>query len=209
MMKRTVLLLAAALSLATAQGQTVKEVADSLKSAKKSGKVKTMVSTVKGAFSAKAVDAEKIVGTWAYVKPVVVPANGNMLTNMATNPVAHKLENQLCKYCEKAQVSAANTYFRLRKDGTYTYAFVGDQTTGTWMADGDKLRLAVNNVQSAELTARMEQSDTLSLVMDTSILLKAIQEHGGISGSKASKELVKLTRQVKNLRSGFLLVRKK
>ena len=45
--------------------------------------------------------------------------------------------------------------------------------------------------------------------MDTSTLLQEIQEHGGISDSKANKELVKLSRQVKNLKSGFLLSRKK
>jgi hypothetical protein len=86
---------------------------------------------------------------------------------------------------------------------------VGDDTTGTWMADGDKLRFAVKNVQTTEVTTRMEHTDTLSLVMDTSILLKEIQGHGGISDSKTNKELVKLAKHVKNLKSGFILTRKK
>ena len=208
-MKRMIFLLAAALSLTTADCQTVNEVTDSVKSARKSGNVKTIVSTVKGAFSTKDVDTEKIIGTWVYVKPVVISTTKNVLSKMATNSVAPKLEAQLNKYCEKAKVSAANTYFKIRANGTYTYTFVGDETTGTWMADGDKLRFAVKNVQSTEVTSRMEHTDTLSLVMDTSILLKEIQGHGGISDSKTNKELVKLAKHVKNLKSGFILTRKK
>ena len=55
----------------------------------------------------------------------------------------------------------------------------------------------------------MEHSDTLSLVMNTALILKEIQEHGGISDSKTNKSLIKLSKKVKLLESGFVLARKK
>lgn len=207
-MKRIIILLATALSLITANAQIVKEVMDSVKSGTKTGNVKTMVSSVKGALSNKAVNAEKIVGTWQYVKPVVLSTSGRILSKLAANSIDDKLEDQLNKYCERAHVSAGNTYFEIRENGTYTYSFVDKKTSGTWMADGDKMRFAVKNVQAVEMVSRMEHNDTLALVMDTSVLIKEIQEQGGLSDSKANNGLIKLSKQVKKMKSGFLLVRK-
>ena len=89
-----------------------------------------MVSSVKGALSTKSVDAEKIVGTWLYVKPVVISASGNMLSDLATGSIARKVENQLNKYLERVHASADNIYFKILKNGTYSYAFVGEKFSG-------------------------------------------------------------------------------
>ena len=59
------------------------------------------------------------------------------------------------------------------------------------------------------MSSHMEHSDTLSLVMNTALILKEIQEHGGISDSKTNKSLIKLSKKVKLLESGFVLARKK
>ena len=156
--------LLAILPLLSANAQSSKEVLDSIKSARKTGNVKSMVTSVKGALKSKSVDAKKVVGNWAYVRPEVVSTSDNMMTKT---------------------------------------------TEGTWMADGPNLLFASDNVQVAKMFSIMEHNDTLSLVVNTSLMLREIQEHGGISDSQANKGLIKLSKQIKNLKSGFVLARQK
>ena len=208
-MKRISLLFVAALCLMSAQAQTIKEVADSVKNATKAGNIKSMVSTVKGAFETKVLNAEKLVGTWVYVKPAVLSTSGRILRKLAMKSFGDDMEKLLNNYFERVHVTAENTFLTIHANGTYTSSFAGEEISGLWMADNDKLRLAAKNVQVAEMTTRMEHNDTLTLVMDTSIILEEIKEHGGMKDNKTNKTLVKLSKHVKKLKSGYMLVRKK
>ena len=97
-MKRIVLLIFAALLLTTGYAQKAKEVRDSVKAATKSGNLKTMASTVKGAFAAKSAAAEELVDTWVYVEPAVLSTSNRMLRKMAGNAVAGKVEKMIDDY---------------------------------------------------------------------------------------------------------------
>ena len=114
-MKRIVLLIFAALLLTTGHAQTVKEVRDSVKAATKSGNLKTMASTVKGAFAAKSAEAEQLVDTWVYVEPAVLSTSNRMLRKMAGNAVAGKVEKMIDDYYERANVTPENTYYTFHR----------------------------------------------------------------------------------------------
>ena len=207
-MRRFLLFIVAALSLTTANAQTVKEVTDSVKAASKSRNFKAMVSTVKGAFAAKSAKAEELVDTWVYVEPAVLSTSHNMLSKMAGNGIANKLEKLIYDFFERAKVNSENTSFTFHENGTYSRSLAGKSATGTWMTAGDQLLLAVRNVQTAAMTSHME-NDTLTLVADMSKTMKDIQELGGFSDSRTNKALVKLSKHIKGLKVGFLLAREK
>ena len=207
-MRRTILFLFALLSLMTAGAQTVKEVRDSVKSATKSGNLKEMAATLKGAFAAKSAKAEELVGTWVYLEPAVLATSDRMLSKMAGNAVADKVKNIVDDYFNRANITSENTHFTFNGNGTYSRSLAGKDISGTWMTAGEHVLLAVKNVQLVAMTSHME-SDTLTLVAELSNTLGDIQKLGGFSDSKTNKTLVKLTKRLKFVQIGFLLTRKR
>ena len=207
-MRRTILFLVALLSLMTAGAQTVKEVRDSVKSATKSGNLKEMAATLKGAFAAKSAKAEELVGTWVYLEPAVLATSDRMLSKMAGNAVADKVKNIVDDYFNRANITSENTHFTFNENGTYSRSLAGKDISGTWMTAGEHVLLAVKNVQLVAMTSHME-SDTLTLVAELSNTLGDIQKLGGFSDSKTNKTLVKLTKRLKFVQIGFLLTRKR
>ena len=193
---------------ATVQAQTMKEVKDSVRAAKKSGNIKAKVATVKAAFAAKSAKAEELLGTWVYVEPAVLSTSNRKLLKLAGNAVAGKVEKLIDDYFERAHVTQNNTFFTFHKDGTYSRALSGKNASGTWMTDGEQVLLAVKNVQTSAMTSHLER-DTLILVTNMAKTLKDIQNLGGFSDSKTNNTLVKLTKHIKGLKVGFLLARKK
>ena len=207
-MRRTIVFLVALLSLMTAGAQTVKEVRDSVKSATKSGNLKKMAATLKGAFAAKSAKAEELVGTWVYLEPAVLATSDRMLSKMAGNAVADKVKNIVDDYFNRANITPENTHFTFNENGTYSRSLAGKDISGTWMTAGEHVLLAVKNVQLVAMTSHME-SDTLTLVAELSNTLGDIQKLGGFSDSKTNKTLVKLTKRLKFVQIGFLLTRKR
>lgn len=207
-MKRIVLLIFAGLLLTTGHAQTVKEVRDSVKAATKSGNLKTMASTVKGAFAAKSAEAEQLVDTWVYVEPAVLSTSNRMLRKMAGNAVAGKVEKMIRDNYERANLNSQNTFYTFNSNGTFSRSLAGKSVTGTWMTSGEQVMLAVKNVQISAMTSHLEK-DTLILVADLSKTLGEIQELGGYSDTKTNKTLFKLAKNIKGLKIGFMLARRK
>ena len=207
-MKRIVLLIFAALLLTTGYAQKAKEVRDSVKAATKSGNLKTMASTVKGAFAAKSAEAEQLVDTWVYVEPAVLSTSNRMLRKMAGNAVAGKVEKMIRDNYERANLNSQNTFYTFNSNGTFSRSLAGKSVTGTWMTSGEQVMLAVKNVQISAMTSHLEK-DTLILVADLSKTLGEIQELGGYSDTKTNKTLFKLAKNIKGLKIGFMLARRK
>jgi hypothetical protein len=207
-MKRIVLVIFAAFLLTTGHAQTVKEVRDSVKAATKSGNLKTMASTVKGAFAAKSAEAEQLVDTWVYVEPAVLSTSNRMLRKMAGNAVAGKVEKMIDDYYERANVTPENTYYTFHSNGTYSRSLAGKTISGNWMTAGEHVLLAVKNVQVSAMTSHLE-NDTLMLVADLSKTLGELQKLGGFSDTKTNNTLLKLAKNIKGLKIGFLLARRK
>ena len=87
MMKKLLFVMMALVGTMTAGVQEVGEITDSVKAGLHSDNIKEAVNTVKAAFEKKTVEAAKLVGTWTYVEPVVMPLN-NKLLSKATNWLA-------------------------------------------------------------------------------------------------------------------------
>ena len=208
MKKVTVLTLALCAALMPVSAQTAKEISDSVKVALKHGDLQEKMNTVKGAFASKAASAEQMVGTWTYVEPAVLATSGNLLVKAVGNATAGKLERLLTDYFERANVTPQNTSFTFRVDGTFNRSISGRKAKGVWMVDDDHLRLAIKNVQTADMTTHLV-GDTLTLVVEAARIMHALQGVGIISDSKTNNALIKLTKTVSGIQGGFLLVRKK
>ena len=76
------------------------------------------------------------------------------------------------------------------------------------MTAGEHVLLAVKNVQVSAMTSHLE-NDTLILVADLSKTLGEIQKLGGFSDTKTNNTLLKLAKNIKGLKIGFLLARRK
>lgn len=207
-MRKILLLFFAVLVVTTGRAQTVKEVRDSVKAATKAGNIKKMASTVKGAFAAKSAEAEELVDTWVYVEPAVLSTSNRMLRKMAGNAVAGKVEKMIRDNYERANLNSQNTFYTFNSNGTFSRSLAGKSVSGTWMTSGEQVMLAVKNVQISAMTSHLEK-DTLILVADLSKTLGEIQELGGYSDTKTNKNLFKLAKNIKGLKIGFLLARRK
>lgn len=207
-MRKILLLFFAVLVVTTGRAQTVKEVRDSVKAATKAGNIKKMASTVKGAFAAKSAEAEELVDTWVYVEPAVLSTSNRMLRKMAGNAVAGKVEKMIRDNYERANLNSQNTFYTFNSNGTFSRSLAGKSVSGTWMTSGEQVMLAVKNVQISAMTSHLEK-DTLILVADLSKTLGEIQELGGYSDTKTNKTLFKLAKNIKGLKIGFLLARRK
>ena len=75
------------------------------------------------------------------------------------------------------------------------------------MVNGEKLMLAINNVQTADITTHLDEGE-LMLLVDVDKLLKAMQALGAMKDSKTNKALIKLAKGVPGLQAGLLLVKK-
>lgn len=207
MMKKIVLILMALVGGMTAGAQTVGKITDSVKAGLHSSSVKEAINTVKGAFAKKSAEAAQMIGTWTFLEPAVMITSGNFLAKAAGNMVDDKLERMLEEYFERANVTAENTIFTFRKDGTFVRSLAGRKKQGVWMVGGDKLLLGIDNVQTADMTTHMV-NDTLTAVVDVSRVLGLLQTVGAMSDSKTNHALLKLTKTLKGVGAGFVLVRK-
>jgi hypothetical protein len=208
MMKKIVLLLIVLLCGMTAGAQTVGEITDSVKAGLHSSSVKEAIKTVKGAFAKKSAEAAQMIGTWTFLEPAVMITSGNLLAKAAGNLVDDKLERMLNEYFERANVTAENTAFTFRKDGTFVRSLAGRKKQGVWMVGGDKLLLGIDNVQTADMTTHME-NDTLTAVVDVSRVMGLLQTVGAMSDSKTNNALIKLAKSLKGVGAGFVLVKEK
>ncbi len=199
----------------TAHGQItkgVKEVTDSVKSgvsSVKSGHVKTAVSSVKGAFSAKAPSAQFLIGTWFYAEPAVLTTSGNLLIKAAGETAEGKLEKMLGEYYEKSNITSKNTYVTFNQDGTFVRTVAGHTEKGTWMVGGHTLYFATKNEVFSIMTTQVEDGGKLVLVTDVARVLDGIKKLGGLKDNTTNKAIVTLSKQVDGIEGGFLLTKKR
>lgn len=207
-MKKMLLIMMALVGGMTAGAQEVGEITDSVKAGLHSDNVKDAVNTVKGAFEEKVIEAAKLVGTWTYVEPVVMPLNNKLLSKAAGWLADDELEKVLRAYVEKANVTPQNTSITFRKNGTFSRSTAGRKQQGVWMVHGDNLILGIDNVKIAELTTHLE-NDTLKMVVEVSRVMGLLQKAGALSDSKTHNALIKVAKRVKGVGGGFVMARKK
>ena len=207
-MKKILLIMMALVGGMTAGAQKVAEISDSVKAGVHSDNVKDAVNTVKGAFEKKSVEAAKLVGTWTYVEPVVMPLNNKLLSKAAGWLADDELEKVLRAYVEKANVTPQNTSLTLRQDGTFNRSTAGRKQQGVWMVNGDKLMLGINNVQIAALTTHLE-NDTLKMVVEVSRVMSLLQTAGALSDSKTHNAPITVSKRAKGVAGGCVMARKK
>jgi len=207
-MKKSVILLLVLMAAMTVKAQTVGEITDSVKAGLKAGSIKDAVNTIKGAFEKKSAEASQIVGTWTFVESAVMVTSGRLLAKAAGNLVDDKLKDLLDDYFERSNVTPQNTSITFHKDGTFSRSVAGRKRHGVWIVGGEKLILGVDNVQTAAMTTHME-NDTLTLVVETSRIMEALQALGALSDTKTHNALIKLSKNLKGVEAGFLLARRK
>ena len=191
----------------TMSAQEVGEVMDSVKAGLKSSSVKEAVSKVQDSFKAKKASAEALVGAWQYKEPAVYATKGNLLMKLAGNATANQLEKLLQQYIDKSNISPENTSMVFHQNGTFERNIANHKANGVWMVNGEELMLAINNVQTADVTTHLDEGE-LMLLIDVDKLMKAMQTLGAMKDSKMNKALIKLAKNVPGLQAGFLFVKK-
>jgi len=191
----------------TTVAQDVNEVIDSVKAGLKSSSAKEAIEKVKDAFEAKVATADSMVGTWIYREPAVMSTSGNLLRKAAGNAVAGKLRKLMVTYTEKSGITSENTSITFNKNGTFTRTAAKRKANGTWMVGGERLMLAQNNVQTADLTTRFENGE-LILLADTKRILEIYKALGGVPDNLVVEALEKVSKLASGLKCGFLFVKK-
>ena len=111
-------------------------------------------------------------------------------------------------YSDKCGITADNTMFTFRENGTFERDVAGHKAEGVWMVNGNKLMLALHNVQTADLTTHLENGE-LMLLADVRAILKAYKAFGVLEDNTFVKALEKISKVADGLKGGFLLVKKK
>ena len=93
------------------------------------------------------------------------------------------------------------------EDGTFERSVADRKAKGVWMVNGEKLLLAIQNVQTASLTTHLEDGK-LTLVIQAARVLQMMQTLGALSDSKATKALVKVSKKLSGIEGGFLFEKK-
>ena len=187
--------------------QEVGEVVDSVKASMKASSVKEAVHKVQDSFKAKKASADALIGSWQYAEPAVYATKGNLLMKLAGNATASQLEKLLQQYIDKSKITPENTTMTFHQNGTFERNIAGHKANGVWMVNGEKLMLALNNVQTADITTHLDEGE-LMLLIDVDKLMKAMQALGAMKDSKTNKALIKLAKGVPGLQAGLLLVKK-
>ncbi len=168
--------------------------------------VKEVISNVKEAFEVKAANADMLVGTWEYSEPAVYVTSKNLLYKAIGNVTADKLEGLLGQYIKKGDITSENTSITFNANGTFERTLAGKTARGVWMMSGDKLLLAVKNVQTASLTTHVEDGNVMILA-DASKIIEVMRSLGTLD-EKTSKALGKLSKALNGVEGGFLLSKK-
>lgn len=195
------------LTVSAVSAQENKEAADSVKAGGKTGKVKETVSKVKDAFNVKAATADVLIGTWTYKEPAVYASKGNILLKLVGNTTVNSFEKLLTKYVKKTDIKPENTSMTFHDDGTFERNIAGRKAHGVWMVNGEKLMLAVNHVQTADLTTHLEDGE-LMLLVDADKIMNALRLLGALEDTKANKALIKVAKKIPALQGGFQFVKK-
>lgn len=190
-----------------AGAQEVGEVVDSVKAGLKASSVKEGVAKVQDSFKAKMASSEMLVGTWKYEEPAVYATKGNVLMKLAGNTTASSLEKLLGQYIDKCNITPENTSITFRQNGTFERNVAGHKAHGVWMVSGEKLMLAINNVQTANITTHKE-GEKLMLLVDADKILQTMILLGALKDNKTNKALKKVAKSLPGLQGGFLLVKK-
>lgn len=193
--------------LTTASAQRASEVVDSVKSGLKSSSVKEAVEKIKNAFAAKVAAADSLLGSWEFREAAVASTSTKMLRKAAGKAMAKKLKKVMADYTEKSGINAQNTNITFNKNGTFSSCVVKRKANGTWILGGERLMLAKKNVQTAELTVRMEKGE-LTLLATPKRVLDAYQSLGGVPDNLFVEGLEKITKLAPNIKCGFLFVKK-
>ena len=156
----------------------------------------------------KAASAEMLVGTWEYSEPAVYVTSSNLLYKAVGNTTADKLEKLLGRYIEKGDITKSNTYITFHANGTFERSLAGRTAKGVWMMSGDKLLLAVKNVQTASLTTHVESGQVMILT-DARKIIDTMRGLGTLDDSNTVKAIEKLSKALKGIEGGFLLTKKK
>lgn len=190
------------------RGQTVREVVDSVQSGVKSGNVKTMIASVKDAFAVKAANAEMMIGTWEYSEPAVYVTSNNLMYKTVGSVACDKLESFLGHYIKKGNITSRNTYITFNANGTFVRSLAGRKAKGVWMMSGDKLLLAIKNVQTASLTTHVE-GDRVMILTEAAKIINTMRALGTLDDTNTMKTIEKLSKTLKGVEGGFLLNKKK
>ncbi len=193
--------------MTTVGAQNVNEVVDSVKAGINSGSVKEAYEKVLDAFEDKVAAADSMIGTWKYREPAVISTSGNILRKAAGNALSGQLEKFMNTYTEKSGINSQNTTITFRKNGTFTRTMVKRKTTGTWMVNGEKLMMAQKNVQTADLTTRLENGE-LMLLADPKRMIEIYRALGGVPDNNFVKGLEKVSKLAKDVKCGFVFVKK-
>lgn len=195
------------LMMNVADAQEVGEVVDSVKAGLKASSVKEAVSKVQDSFKVKKASADSLIGVWKYAGPAVYATKGNLLMKLAGNATANQVEKLLQQYIDKSKITPENTSITFHKNGTFLRNIAGHKANGVWMVNGEKLMLAINNVQTADITTHLDEGE-LMLLIDVDKLMKAMQALGAMKDSKTNNALIKLSKSLPGLQAGLLLVKK-
>jgi hypothetical protein len=185
LLKKTLLLIIAAVTITSANCQTVSSILSNLgnSSKKNSGVVSSIVDNLVGT---KSVSLNSLVGTWTYSKPAVAFESQNALSKIGGSVVSNKIETKLSSIFTKAGISKGKFSITFASDGTFTTTMNNRKISGVYTLSGSTITFSKTKDAKLKVNANVKLGTTLQITFKANKLLQFAKQFGSLAGSAST-----------------------
>lgn len=148
-----------------------------------------------------------LTGTWTYTGADCVFESDNLLKKAGGALAANEVEKQIDTNLSKIGIKEGSSTFTFDGNGNFTALLGGKKITGTYVLNEKNKKLTLSTMLGlGKMTAQVAKSgNSISLLFDSSKLLKLAQVIGSISGSSSVKTLGDLAASYDGMKIGLRL----
>ena len=145
-----------------------------------------------------------IVGDWRYYQPGLAFESENLLSKASGTVAAAEAKQKLASGYQSLGISSANTCFTFKEDQSFSGKIDGLPVSGTYTLDESTGKVAMKMLLGTyNATVRRSGTSGMSLLFESSKLLKLLQALAAFSGNAGLQAIGELSKTYKGMLIGF------
>uniref|UniRef100_A0AB33IZ56 DUF4923 domain-containing protein n=1 Tax=Prevotella sp. GTC17254 TaxID=3236794 RepID=A0AB33IZ56_9BACT len=144
-----------------------------------------------------------LAGTWKYNQPGVAFTSKNVLAKAGGQVAASTVKTKLKSSFSKVGLQGSNTQFTFNQDKTFSGKLRGKSLKGTYTYDPSTAKLTLKTALVSIPCYVQKSTSGLSLLFESTKLLKLFQTGAQLSGNSSLKTISALSKNYDGMRMGF------
>lgn len=145
-----------------------------------------------------------IIGDWKYYRPGLAFESENLLSKAGGIMAADQAKAKLQSGYQSLGINANNTYFSFKEDQSFVGKIDGLPVSGTYMLDESTGKVALKMLLGTyNATVRTSGTGGMSLLFESTKLLKLLQTLAAFSGNTGLQAIGELSKTYKGMLIGF------